>query len=149
MTSMKRRICTLISIMFAFLTPLVAQDWVPIRIVGVDYPALAIQARIAGKVSVKCILDENGRVASAEILEVSGPSKGIRELLGTAAQQNALQWLFIRSGSVTQQQPSAVIIYEFGFQVNPTSPRSQSKFILDFPLSVRVIADIPPLQITR
>ena len=130
-------------------SPLTAQDWLPTRIVGIDYPVLAIQARISGRVRIKCLLDENGKVLSTEILELSGTSKGLRDLLGKAAQENAAQWSFSRSTSVKEEQPSIVITYDFEFQTKANPAYLRSKFIFDFPHSVHVVAEIPTIQITK
>ena len=42
---------------------LYSQDWFPTKIVGVEYPAVAIAARIQGAVKVKCVLDPEGDLA--------------------------------------------------------------------------------------
>jgi TonB family protein len=147
---MKTVICALSILMFFDVAVLPAQDWLPTRIVGIDYPVLAIQAGISGTVRIKCILDEDGKVLSAEILGV-GPSNGIRSLLAPAAQQNALRWVFSKSNPVAQQQRSTVITYDFRFEANPNPNYLRSRFIFDFPQSVHIIADMAPpeIQITK
>ncbi len=142
---MNLRTIIVVSVLF-FACPLHSQDWMPSRIVGIDYPVLAIQARIAGTVKIKCILDEDGKVVSTEILDVAG-TKGTRELLGKAAQDNAMKWVFGRQN--LREQRSALINYHFEFEVRPSPAYLRSRFIFDFPQSVRVIAEIPNLQISK
>jgi TonB family protein len=144
-----KRVVTVISLFIVLgVIPLSAQEWSPSRIVGIDYPTLAIQARIKGTVKVKCVLDADGKVLSTELLEVVG-SKGTRDLLGTAAQRNALQWTFSRSNSATQQSRVTVITYDFDFEVKPNPDYLKSRFVFDFPQSVHVVAEVPTIQITK
>jgi TonB family protein len=56
------------------------------------YPPLAHQARIAGEVHVRCVLDTSGAVT--EVVSLSG-----HPLLAKAAAANAKLWRFERTGS--------------------------------------------------
>ena len=70
--------------MIAFSVTLLAQNWVPKKIVAIsDYVLLGRQARIAGDVVIKCFLDSAGSVERADV--VSG-----HKILREQARQNAL-----------------------------------------------------------
>jgi TonB family protein len=59
-----------------------------VRHVAPEYPALAIAARVQGRVVLDCVIDEDGRVASVTVLK-SHP------LLETAAADAVRQWRYV------------------------------------------------------
>jgi hypothetical protein len=136
---------------------LLTQDLTATKVVGIEYPPLAIAARVFGTVKIKCILTAQGTVVSTEILEavadVEDPalkearSKGVRDLLGKAAQENAMKWTFIVQDK--SESPFTVLTYRFGFEIKESSPdyRSRSRYVFDYPSTIRVIAVLPPPQI--
>ena len=63
-------------------TSIPLSEWRPHRIVSLEYPALAAQARIAGVIDVDCMLSEEASVTAARV------KKG-NDLLARAARENA------------------------------------------------------------
>jgi TonB family protein len=65
-----------------------ASDRNVLRVVSAEYPPVAVAARIQGEVTVQCVIDAEGRVASARVGEYRGlPSQPLR-LLEKAALAN-------------------------------------------------------------
>ncbi len=60
-------------------------DWVPAKIMGMEYPLLAAQARLEGKVELLVSLDDQGLVRGVSTL--SGSS-----VLAKAAKTNVMLW---------------------------------------------------------
>ena len=125
-------------LMFALAaSSLCAQDWIPSHIVAVDeYPWLARVAGTTGNVVVKCTLNKDGSVASAEIL--SGPA-----LLREKTQQNAQLWKFHRTTSKGHtKEDSVTLAYQFRLEGGPKDTRVCS-FVVDLPNVVHVVAPFP------
>jgi TonB family protein len=123
----------------------------PKRIVGMEYPALAAQARIQGTVELKCVIDRNGLVESTKIESVSGPVSegGIRGILGEAAHKNAKEWKFGSSSAAPGSIPSTVTIkYSFKLVELDGCPQGKrwQEFAFEYPDSVFVTSDTPCLQ---
>ena len=79
-----------------------AQEWVPQKVVGMHYPPLAAHARRQGTVTLECRIGEDGRVQSVKTLSNSDQRSG--NLLSHAAEDNATKWKFTKSttaGSVS------------------------------------------------
>lgn len=68
-----------------------ASTWRPERIVGMDYPEIALARRLQGVVEIECHLANDGTVVIAAPL--SGDST-----LTSAAVRNAMSWRFGRIG---------------------------------------------------
>jgi hypothetical protein len=119
-----------------------AQDLIPIRIVGMNYPPLAVLARITGTLRIKCNVSPDGKVRSAEILDSS--DKPISDLLSMPSQENALQWIF--PSSLNQSERSFVLKYSFDL-TGKHDPSKASRFVFDSPGSVRVTAEFSDLLI--
>src|SRR5437867_9179052 len=81
---------------FADPKPVYPQGWIPKRIVSMEYPRLAGQARIQGQVQVECAINPDGSVRSTKVSSVSG-SANAHPLLAEAAQKNARKWTFMRN----------------------------------------------------
>lgn len=115
---------------------LFAQDWVPTRIVAITrYFPLAAMARVSGDVVVKCVLDKDGSVMSAEV--VSGPS-----LLKEQARTNALLWKFKRSPLADATNDNSVtLIYQYRLDGERPDNRLTS-FSVDLPNTVHIIAPV-------
>ena len=112
---------------------LFAQDWTPKRIVAItDYVPLARQARISGDVEIKCSLDTNGSVLSAEAL--SG-----HPLLRDQARQNALLWKFQRAG--TQGNNTVTLKYRYRLE-GELQNRAHTVFVVDLPSTIDIIAPV-------
>jgi hypothetical protein len=119
-------------------------QWIPSKVTVLEYPSLPRAARIAGTISIKCNLIENGKVISAEVINVvEDPvqaGRPARDLLAKAAQENALEWVFARTVAWTGEM-SAELTYTFGFQETVgASSLLRSIFTFESPNSVRVLA---------
>jgi TonB family protein len=110
-----------------------AQDWTPSRIVAItDYPPLPRAARIQGTVEVRCTVDSNGRVASAEVL--SGPGE-LRE----PARRNALQWKF----QPASKDPGNFITLNYVFLLEgELQDRKNTTFVFELPNRIQIVAPI-------
>ena len=118
--------------------PLSAQEISPTRIVGMEFPPLAISARVQGAFKIKCSVSPDGKVRSAEIVDTV--SRPVRDILGKAAQDNVLQWAF-SSIKADQSERSVVIFYRFELIVNH-DPAGESRFVYESPGQVIVTAEI-------
>lgn len=121
------------------------QDWIPRRIVGMDYPALAAQSRTEGMVKLKCVLDSQGRVTSTTILEVISAQKPAEGLLGQAARENAAKWKFMlrNEGPITASSDKSVtLIYNFKLE-GATFNRRRVDFAYEYPNAVFVTSEAP------
>jgi TonB family protein len=125
------------------------------KAVEMEYPALPMAVRISGTVKIKCILTADGKVVSAEILEAIADNedpalkevrdKSVRDLLGKAAQENAMRWTFIVPDKA--ESPSTVLTYRFVFETVKDPPnRTRSRFVFDPPANIRVIAELGAIQ---
>jgi TonB family protein len=127
-----------------------AEDWLPKRIVGLGYPALAAQARIQGIVTLKCRIGKGGFVESTKIESVSGPvpTGRIRGILGEAAQKNVKEWRFTRSTDDFGSADSTVTVeYHFKLREDGCSETNRKQdFAFEYPGSVFVTSDTPCLQ---
>lgn len=96
---------------------------------SLEYPRLAVVAKIQGAVKVVIVLDSEGRVRSAEA--ISGPA-----ILKDAAKENIMKWRF----DVGSEQELSVT-YQFQLKEVPESqtPHSENKF--DLPDTVTVLSD--------
>jgi hypothetical protein len=114
-----------------------SQDLIPIRIVSMNYPPLAVAARITGMLKIKCNISPDGRVLSAEFLELG--KKPTPDLLGEPVHDNVLQWRF--PSSVNPGERSVVLTFTFDI-VTKHDPSKVSMFVFDSPGSVAVTAEV-------
>jgi TonB family protein len=111
------------------------QQWIPKRIIGMDYPHLARAARIEGRVEVLCRINPDGSVA---FTWVSGDP---HPFLARAAAENASGWALM-AGSSTGQLPETVrLIYTFKMEENISKPMDATvthhparEFVFEYPL---------------
>ena len=93
-----------------------AEKWPPM-----DFPMLALQARVSGVVRLKARIDGDGTVGHARVL--SG-----NRVLGQAAQENLAKWIFGRcSGGVhglTAHAGEIEIVYDFKLAGMSLSPKT-------------------------
>jgi len=116
------------------------QDWVPTRIVAItEYPTLAWIAHFTGDVVIKCLLNRDGSVASAE--PVSGPG-----LLKDQARRNAMLWRFRRASRKRTNNYSFTLTYRYKLEGDPEDGRHAS-FAVDLPGLVDIVAHLPPPMI--
>src|SRR5580698_2673248 len=113
------------------------QDWTPKRIVAIaEYVPLARAARISGDVQVKCILDADGSVLSAEVL--SG-----HPLLREQARTNALLWKFQKTGP--QASNTVTLTYRYrmeGELQDQARTGAHTVFLVDLPNTIQIIAPV-------
>jgi protein TonB len=83
---------------------------VPIKVVPPEYPPLAKQAGIEGKVSVKVLVDKNGKVRDAMVFVPSGASAGFEEAALEAVKK--YEW----KPAISNNQPVAVwVVFPVNF----------------------------------
>ncbi len=125
-----------------------AQQWIPKRIVGMDYPHIARGARIEGKVEVVCTLNPDGSVAFVKVTEGPNP------ILVRAVKENALKWTFM-AGSITGQLPETItLVYTFKMEKKVSQPMDASaspnspgrQFIYEYPSSIKINSEYCMLE---
>jgi|GEM_PF-5478855 len=101
-------------------------NWIPSRIVSIDYPLLAIQSKTYGNVEIECVLRRDGTVENARV--VSGS-----QLLGNFIVRGIREWKFMPN--TIGPNPSAGLLslyFEYklgeGADGNP-----KSSFVYDYP----------------
>ena len=116
-----------------------AQEWIPRRIAGMDYPVLARSARIEGQVQVVCTLNRDGSVASTKITGNPHP------ILASAAMKNASAWMFMAASGTGQLPKTATLVYSFKMEKSISQPMDPSiphhparQFVFEYPSSVKV-----------
>jgi TonB family protein len=108
-----------------------APAWTPSRIVGIDYPLLAVQSRTHGPVEIECILAGDGSVSSAKIRSGS-------TLLGRAVLDRLSEWRFRATSASALQQP-AVVTLTFMFRLEEQAVSApKTKFVYEYPYTVTV-----------
>ena len=106
-----------------------AQEWMPKRIVGMDYPELAASAKVQGQVEISCTIKPDGSVVSAEVIGTAQP------LLSDYAKENAMKWLFLdKNGS--GQLGTFVLRYTFSFDGN--LGHFSSQFVFEYPNRISI-----------
>jgi TonB family protein len=106
------------------------QEWRFVRIVGLsEYPALARQAGISGRVVLRCTVKEKTEAASCSI--VSG-----HKVLAQAARNNAEKWRFQISGANSR---TISLVYNFELTLRgSTHERPITSFVFEYPDIVTV-----------
>ena len=99
---------------------------------ALDYPPLARCARIQGRVVVNVKLDDNGRVASAQI------EKG-HPMLAPAAVANAKKWRF------RTNVKEAEIIYDF--EIDDSCTENSRRFNYEAPNLARITTCSCPIEV--
>jgi TonB family protein len=84
-----------------------AQEWRVERIVGLQYPDLALVKGLQGSVELHCYIRNDGKVVRAE------PARGEPELV-SAAIRNAMRWRFTRISS--GRDDPYTLVYHFNIQ---------------------------------
>lgn len=112
---------------------LMAQEVIPRRVVGMEYPPLGTQARIQGTVKLECEIDHKGSVINTRVLSGSN-------LLAEAAKQNVGRWKFDkRNRKATPNSSKALVTYRF--VLKGTAARPKSEFVFEYPNSVILTAE--------
>jgi hypothetical protein len=103
-----------------------APQWTIMRIVSVDYPALAVQSHTSGLVKIECQLRDDGTVETAKLASGS-------ELLARSIFQRIGEWKFMpRVDGSSPATPLLVLYFEFRLTEPATGP-SASRFVYDYP----------------
>ena len=113
-----------------------AQDWTPVRIVGMPYVAEARDARIQGVVRLRCALNSDGLVAKIEV--ISGHKFFLRAVL-----ENARQWRFAIGDQPNTSARNALLIYEFRLTDPVCESRYKEQFVFDQPDRILVTSEFP------
>jgi TonB family protein len=112
-------------------------QWFVQRLIAADYPPLAQQARIEGKVELACDVSDRGQVLACK--SISG-----HPLLVLAAIENAKKWTFRRNAGAERNSDQVNLVYEFVLMEGaPTRGRPKVEFSFEMPNHVRVGSEIP------
>jgi TonB family protein len=99
-------------------------DWLAVQIEEPVYPALALQAGIAGTVRLRIVLDGHGGVDSVKV--VSGPA-----VLAGAAQDNIKKWVFRACGEGDVAKAASTIEFTYVFLLEgriSETPRARFRY---------------------
>lgn len=112
-------------------------QWLVQRLVAADYPPLAQQARIQGKVELACDISNSGQVLTCKA--VTG-----HPLLVSFAIENLKKWTFRRIADSESSGDQVQLDYEFVLTSGtPTRGRPKVEFSFELPNHVRVASEIP------
>jgi len=102
------------------------------RLVGLEYPPIAAQAQIQGKVVLTCVLGSDGRVRSTEV-------RSGQPVLSEAARANASKWTFHVPAGVRPEARFFTLTYDFRLEGICHAPNCTSSFSFETPDSVTVV----------
>jgi hypothetical protein len=108
-------------------------QWIPKRVVGMEYSELAATARMQGQVEILCTINSDGSVASTKVIKTPWP------LLADYAQENAKKWLFYK-GSASTEQNTFLLKNAFQLEGEGTD-HPQNRFVFEYPNHVIVSSD--------
>ena len=124
-------------LLLALCSILLAQEpWSVRRLISLEYPRLAQQAKIQGSVELTCTTGIAG-----EVLDCKGVS-GHPLLLG-AAIENAKRWRFQRSPTAQANGDQIILHYDFVLRGLPVRSRPKVEFSFEYPNHVIVSSEIP------
>jgi len=112
------------------------------RIVSMEYPLLAIHARMQGTIVVACGVDTGGNVVSVTTVAHKGVTAQGRAVLERAIRENLKEWLFERSSHLSE----VTITFDFLLK-GEFRGSAKTKFIVDWPDHVTLISQEVPAQI--
>ncbi len=144
-------ICRCLPFFVILITPsaLIGQDWIPKRVVGMEYPVAAVQASIQPTFELECTLNSRGTVGTIEILRVqtalqSGPTG---QILLNATRENMKKWIFMKKEAMASPSPSKIKMrYIFKIEGEPKVTPHQ-EFIYEYPDTVKITSE--PLKASR
>jgi TonB family protein len=127
----KRILTTILSLVFVLgcCAESAKAQWIPKRVVGMDYPKLARMARIEGRVEIACTINSDGSVAS--IKPIGNP----HPLLLKTVEENAFKWKFMRTSDLGRSQSTATLTYSFTME-RTGSAHPVRTFAFEYPSSV-------------
>lgn len=102
------------------------------HLVGLEYPPVAAQAQIQGRVVVECMLTAEGRVDSAQV-------RSGHPVLSRAARANAATWVFRIPAGLAPEARVFVLTYDFRLEGICQAPSCTSHFSFDSPAAVTVV----------
>ncbi len=108
-------------------------QWIPKRVVGMEYSELAASARMQGQVEILCTISLEGSVVSTKAIKTPWL------VLSTYAEENARKWLF-RKVSASIEQNTFLLKYNFQLEGSGTA-HPQNRFIFEYPNEVTVSSD--------
>lgn len=111
-----------------------ATEWIPSRIVSIDYPLLALQSQTQGVVKIRCRVRADGSAIDCKL--ISGPP-----LLARSVSARIGEWRF-RHAPLSASQPSGTVILTFNFRLEEppvTSPR-EATFIFEYPDAATILS---------
>ena len=108
-------------------------EWVPVRVVGIDYPVLARQSRTAGIVRVQCDIASDGSVAKATITSGS-------LLLGSSILEGIGDWRFQKAPSTVRPRSNRVTLTVTFILRDATTMHTKTQFVYDYPYNVTVVS---------
>jgi TonB family protein len=101
------------------------------RLVGIEYPVIAAQAQIQGRVVLECTIANDGTVENVGVL--SG-----HPILSKAAKINIEKWRFSVPDAKPKRFRIAHFTYEFSLEGVCTAPNCSTEFEFEAPAIVRV-----------
>jgi hypothetical protein len=112
------------------------QSLCPKHIETPQYPMLARQTLITGKISLTVTVDANGGVKNVEATTDNPARRGAQQLLLQSSVENMQHWTFAKPSSAPYTQ---VIVYDY--EIDRTLPPSGGPTSL--PLITKVVVDLP------
>lgn len=125
----------------ASVTSVLAQEWTPQRVAGLDYPPIARGTGLEGTVGLTCRLDGQGNVTSAEVRFESKSNRTL-QILKDAAIENAKKWRFVRTAHSETHAPEATLKYQFKL-MGTTRLTPRQEFTFDYPDTVTIVSEMP------
>lgn len=116
-----------------------------LRVVSMEYPALAVAARMQGEITVECTIDAEGHVVAAKVIRVSGRLANRRlSLLEEAAVENVREWQFQKANEASTAG-SAHVIYRFKLETGASRKRC-TRVMFELPNIMYVVTQYMPLS---
>jgi TonB family protein len=116
-----------------------SESWCPAKLQSLDYPTLALQARISGTVHLELRVASDGSVGTVRIITGN-------HILALAAQENAKGWKFMRcvlqGTDATRQDNDIQFVYDFKL-VGETKSAPKTEFSYEHPNRVTITSAAP------
>jgi hypothetical protein len=107
------------------------------RIVSIEYPRLAILARVQGMINVRCSIDAAGKVTAVHTLSYQGNTEQGKSLLRHAIEDGLKEWLFEGADAPSEVTLHCVFILQ---------EVTKNRFIFEPPGRITVISQYIPIQ---
>src|SRR5262245_62093674 len=109
------------------------------RIVGMQYPAIALQARIQGAIRFEVTTDEVGNVTNVTTLSENLLNRERDRLFADAVVESLKKWKF---QGTNDGERKTTITSLFHFEGGTSGKRIES-FVFDYPRTVTVTTELP------